>query len=114
MTPTTTVIVAAGKGGRDLLRTADALRGQDPRPLEVLVVAPASRAVPLLASVVARLDARVIKADDEAAGVNAATASSTGDNIVLVPAGFGLRPSCLARCACGLTMRGSRHGLSKS
>jgi peptidoglycan/xylan/chitin deacetylase (PgdA/CDA1 family)/SAM-dependent methyltransferase len=83
------------------MRTSDALLRQDGPPLEVSVIVPSSRAVPLLDSVVHRLGAQVLESD-QATGINAAVSSARGDNVVIVPAGWGLRPTCLSRCVAEL------------
>lgn len=102
MTARLTVIVPARRGGRDLVRTADALLLQDAPFEPVIVVARDAGRLPLLASVVRRMNARVVESDHETAGINAAVAAAAADLIALVPAGFSPRPACLSRCAAAL------------
>jgi peptidoglycan/xylan/chitin deacetylase (PgdA/CDA1 family) len=100
VTSTIDVIVPAGAGGRQLLRTADSLRRQRLAPSSTAIVKSASvPAPPLIMSVASRLNATVLEGSSyPGLALNAAVNSGSGAYFVVVPTGFTLDATFLERC----------------
>jgi peptidoglycan/xylan/chitin deacetylase (PgdA/CDA1 family) len=100
MTSSADVIVQAGAGGRSLVRTADSLlRQRVPAAAIALVKSNASPEPPLVGSVASRLSA-IVLAGSAYPGLTLNAAVRSGDSryFVLLPAGYTLNETFLARC----------------
>jgi peptidoglycan/xylan/chitin deacetylase (PgdA/CDA1 family) len=100
MIPATSIIVAAGPGGRPLLRTAASIARQKGVADLFVVSSAAGRATPLLESVAARLHGIVISDPGAgAAGVNEAARRAIGEYLAIVPAGIRLHDEFVEGCS---------------
>jgi peptidoglycan/xylan/chitin deacetylase (PgdA/CDA1 family) len=96
---TSVVVVATGAGTRALSRTVDSVAGQTSAAHIVLATSGGGTPAGLVASLVRRVQVSEVRAESEAAAVNAAVLRAREDHVVVVKSPWRIEPVMVERCA---------------